>query len=165
METAGIKELRQSLSGLKQKELVEICARLVKYKKENKEFVSYLLLFNDDEAGFIKAVKDEINEGFSGINASNTYYFMKSGRKILKATNKYCRFSLKTETEVELLLHFIGQFLQHGKMANSITVARFSERLLVRLRKKIRLLHEDLQFDYQQELDRILGGAGNNSYS
>jgi hypothetical protein len=165
METAGIKELRQSLSGLKQKELVEICTRLVKYKKENKEYVSYLLLFNEDEEGFIRAVKKEINEAFSGINDSNTYYLMKSGRKILKATNKYCRFSLKTETEVELLIHFTGQFLHRGKMANSLAAARFLERLIARIRKKIGLLHEDLQFDYQQVLDRTLGGAGNQSFS
>jgi hypothetical protein len=156
MDVAGINELKRSLGALKTKELVEICSRLARYKKENKELISYLLLYNGDEKGYIDAVKNEINLGFENINSNNAYFFLKGCRKILKITNKYCRFSGKKETEVELLIYYLKSLKDTGYSINSsMTLGKFMERQVVKVRKVIGYLHEDLQFDYSEELNNI----------
>ncbi|MBK7212078.1 MAG: hypothetical protein IPH88_02025 [Bacteroidales bacterium] len=156
MEVAGINELKRSLGTLKSKELVEICSRLARYKKENKELISYLLFYNGDENGFIQAVKNEIHQGFESINSNNAYFFLKGCRKILKVTNKYCRFSGKKETEVDLLMYYLKTLKETAySFDSSVTLGKFKERQVVKVRKVIANLHEDLQFDYNLELNNI----------
>ena len=43
MKAATLNELRKELQALSSKELVEICLRLAKYKKESKELLTYLI--------------------------------------------------------------------------------------------------------------------------
>ncbi len=78
MKAATIHELKQELNTLPQKELVELCQRLGKFKKENKELLTYLLYEANDEDGYIKGIKKEIDEQFAEINLSHLYYAKKS---------------------------------------------------------------------------------------
>jgi len=154
MKAATVKQLKDELKEKQPHELLEICLHLSKFKKENKELLTYLLFEAQDEASFILSVKDEIDTSFDEINISrNFYYTKKSIRKVLKDIKKYIRYSKKKETEVELLLHFckclknIMKTLRRSKVLTGIY-----DRQLEMATKRIKLLHEDLQYDYNQEV-------------
>src|SRR5690606_39598156 len=106
MKPASVKEIKQELGHLNNQELMAICLRLSKFKKENKELLTYLLFQSSDEAAFVEAVKQQMDEQFEQMNRNNFYYIKKSTRKILRVLKKYAKYSAKKETEVELLLYF-----------------------------------------------------------
>src|SRR5271156_2180391 len=107
MKAATVHEIKQELSHLKADELVDLCLRLSKFKKENKELLTYLLFEAHNEPAFIKAVETEIAEQFAEIPKSNSLYLVKkSVRKILRRTNKHIQYMGSKIAEVELLLFF-----------------------------------------------------------
>ena len=96
---------------------MELCLQLSKFKKENKELLTYLLFEAHNEEGYIESVKEQIDELFENINTKSYFYIRKSVRKILTLTKKFIRYSKKTETEVELLLYFCTK-LKNFKPSN-----------------------------------------------
>ena len=156
MKAATVKELKEELSGYSQKELVEICLRLSKFKKENKELLTYLLYDSKDEMTFIRNVKEEIDLQFDQVNKKSYYYMKKSIRKILSNTRKYIRYSKEKETEVELLIYFCERL---SKFKPSIKRNKVLRNLYLRqlevISKSISKLHEDLQYDYGNELEKL----------
>jgi hypothetical protein len=60
MKPATISELKSALSLLNQKELIAVCAKMASFRKENKALLTYLLFEADDQAMFIKNVKEEM---------------------------------------------------------------------------------------------------------
>jgi hypothetical protein len=106
MKPVSLKDISQELTYRTPKELRDLCLRLARFKKENKELLTYLLFESADELAYVQSVKKELDEEFEQINRTSYFYIRKSVRKILKNTRKYIRYSKKKETEVELLLHF-----------------------------------------------------------
>ncbi len=64
MKAVTVKELREELTNCTPKELRELCLRLARFKKENKELLTYLLFESSDEVLFIEGVKKEVDEQF-----------------------------------------------------------------------------------------------------
>jgi len=156
MKTATVKELKQELNTRSHKELLELCLRLSRFKKENKELLTYLLFEADDETAFVEGVKREIELEFKGINTSSYYFMKKSVRKILRNTKKYIRYSKKKETEVELLIYFCAELIKMKPSINNNTVLNnLYKRQIASIKKAIATLHEDLQYDYEIELSEI----------
>ena len=93
MKSATIHEIKQELLTVKPAALVDLCLRLGRFKKENKELLTYLLFEAHDEAGYIRGIKEEIDNHFSEINLSHLYFAKKSLRKIARIINKYSRYS------------------------------------------------------------------------
>ena len=77
MKAATVNEIKQQLKETKPTELIELCLRLARFKKENKELLTYLLFEADDLQTYIANVKKEIDEGFTEINISNLYFAKK----------------------------------------------------------------------------------------
>lgn len=153
MKPASVTLIRQELSCLPQKELVQICLRLARYKNENKELLSYLLFEAGDEAEFLRSVKYEITLSFSEINPASSFYIRKSIRKILRTVNKFIRFSGSKQFEVELRLFFCRTMKNSGLMLPEVTsIVNLYGGQLEKVRKLLPLLHEDLRHDYQDEL-------------
>jgi hypothetical protein len=154
MKTATITQLKKELNYRSTDELLELCLRLAKFKKENKELLTYLLFESQDESGYIESVKREVDSQLESINTKNYYWMRKSIRKILKNLKKYIRYSLKKETEVELLLYFC---IQLKNMSPSIkrdkTLQNILERQLALVHKIMETLHEDLQYDVRLKLE------------
>jgi hypothetical protein len=153
MKASTISTLRKELNTLPAGDLLELCLKLIKYKKENKELVSYLLFDANNEPEFIKSIKEEIDLQFSEINMSHLYFAKKSIRKILKTTNKYIRYSGHKQTEVELLIHFCAKLKQSKipyKSSNSLL--NLFKNQVRKIHIAIAALHEDLQHDYMEEL-------------
>ena len=157
MKAVSVVTIKKELKHRSTEELLELCLRLSKFKKENKELLTYLLFESHDEAGYIDTVKAEIELQFDDINTSNYFYIKKSMRKILRNLKKYARYSLKKETEVELLLHFCA-ILKDFKPSiyKNVTLTNLYDRQIVSIKKIVGSLHEDLQYDYNLELERLV---------
>ncbi|MDB4292731.1 hypothetical protein N9954_04935, partial [Maribacter sp.] len=137
-------------------ELMQLCLRLSKFKKENKELLTYLLFEAENEEGYKEAVKAEIDEGFATINTNSYFYIKKSVRKILRNVKKYIRYSGTKETEVELLLYFCKILKTVRPPINqNTTLLNLYERQLLFIEKKITVLHADLQYDYGLLLEEL----------
>jgi len=157
MKTATVKQLKQELGTLSSDELLEICLRLSKFKKENKELLTYLLFEANNESAYIVNVKAEIKQQFEEINTKTYYYIKKSVRKILRNTKTRIRYSKKKETEVELLIYFCSELRTIESGINNNTVLRnIYDRQIEVIKKAISYLHEDLRYDYGIELDQLL---------
>jgi len=156
MKTATVRELKNELQYRSQTELVELCLRLSKFKKENKELLTYLLFEQSDEDAFILGVKQEIVADFTLINRNSYFYIKKSVRKILRNTKKYIRYSKKKETEVELLLYFCAELKDmRPNYKNNVSLVNIFNRQVLSIEKAIATLHEDLQYDYGMELQKL----------
>ena len=156
MKTATIKELKDELGHYSREELLDYCLRMAKFKKENKELLTYLLFEASNEAHYIEGLKELIDERFSEINTSNYYYIKKSIRKILREIKKHLRYSKNKETAVELLIYFCQKLaLMRPSINRSIALQNIYQRQLILIRKTIKTLDEDLQYDYGVELDNL----------
>lgn len=149
MKAVTVKELKEELTNYTPKELRELCLRLARFKKENKELLTYLLFESSNEALYVESVKKEVDHQFEQINKKSHYLIKKSFRKILRIIRKYARYSQKKETEVELLVYFCTKIKKFTPSVQKNTgLQNFYNRLIETIRKKVSLLHEDLQFDY-----------------
>ncbi len=157
MKAATAKQIKDELKGRPPKDLLELCLRLSRFKKENKELLTYLLFEAESESNYIENVVIQMDEQFAQINSQNYYYIKKGTRKILKGIKKYIRYSGNKETEVELLLAFCRSYKRAVPAANKrLVLKNIMDRQVALVKKKIALLHEDLQYDYGLELDSIL---------
>lgn len=155
MRSSSIQEIKQELVTLKPAELTALCLRLARFKKENKELFSYLLFEAQDEQGYIKNVKQEIEELFAGINISHLYFAKKTLRKILRVINKHSRYSGHKQTEIELRIFFCRQLKDSGIPFRQNAVLRnIFEGQLKKIDGALATLHEDLQHDYLKEIPR-----------
>jgi hypothetical protein len=153
MKASSISTLKKELATLPNSDVIDICMKLVKYKKENKELLSYLLFDANNELEYIRNIKEEIDLQFAEINLSHLYFAKKSVRKILKTTNKYIRYSGHKQTETELLIHFCTKLKKSGisiKSSNSLNNLYLNQ--VRKIRATISALHEDLQHDYLEEM-------------
>ena len=156
MKAATVNEIKLELSNRSKNDLLKLCLHLAKFKKENKELLTYLLYEAPDEQAYIESIKSEIEQEFLLINRNSYYYIKKSVRKILRSVKKYIRYSKKKETEVELLIYFCSQLKQMSPaMENNTALLNLFNRQIEVIKKAISHLHEDLQFDYNYELEKI----------
>lgn len=156
MKTASVKELKDELKYKDEKELMEIALRLSRFKKENKELLTYLLFEAHHEDDYVDSVKAHLDEQFLAVNTRNIYYAKKGIRKILKEAKKYIRYSGNKETEVSVLIHFCRLLQDFQPYYSQSKVLRdICDRQIVLIKVRISTLHEDLQYDFEQELNMI----------
>ena len=74
MKAATVAQLKIELKFRDTEELLELCLRLSKFKKENKELLTYLLFEAHNEEGYIQTVQEELDEMFSEINTNSYFY-------------------------------------------------------------------------------------------
>ena len=156
MKSASLKEIKQELQHRSQSELLELCLRLGRFKKENKELLTYLLFEASDENRYIESVKEYMDAEFENINTKSYFFIRKSMRKILTNTKKFIRYSKQKETEVELLLYYCTKLKAFNpSIRRSIRLLNIFNRQLILIKKTVDTLHEDLQYDYQVEINEL----------
>jgi len=157
MKAASIKEIKSALENLPPHELLPLTLRLTKFKKENKELVTYLIFEANDERGYIQSVKEAVDEQFEDINHSSLYFVKKSLRKILRLINRYSKYSAETQTGVELLIYFCKRIKETGiPVKKSTALVNLYEGQIKKIKKEINTMHEDLQYDYLKELETLI---------
>lgn len=156
MKTATVKQIKDELSALDRKALMQLVLRLSKFKKENKELLTYLLFESNNEQDYIYEIKLEVDEAFKAINTSSYFYIKKSIRKILKLVKTYIRYSNVKETEVEVLLYFCKKLRSmRPSMTKNQQLINLYAREIKNIEKKISTLHEDLKYDYTNLLENL----------
>ncbi len=156
MKAASINEIKQQLKTLPSSQLMDICLRLARYKKENKELLTFLLFEADDPESYINGIKSEMDEVFSAIHSTNLYLVKKSLRKILRTVTKYIRFTGSKVTEVEVLLYFCKKVKESDiSYRKSPALSNMYDRLIKKCKVAVASLHEDLQYDYKPSLDAL----------
>lgn len=156
METASIYQIKNEIKHLEKLELMELCLNLAKFKKENKELLSYLLFQADDEQHFIELIKKDIALDFKSINRSSLYLVKKSVRRILKQAKKYIRYSKKLTTEIEVLLYFCSELGRlSAELEQSVVLANMYHTQVRLIQKCLSKVHEDIQYDYKESFDAV----------
>ena len=156
MKAASINELKQELVTLPPKKVLELCLKLARFKKENKELLSYLLFNAHDEHGYVAGVKKEIDEQFAEVPKGNWYLAKKALRKILKAISKYSKHTSTKESEAEMLIHFCLNLKNSGIRFRSYKIlSALYDQQLKKLNALVEQVHEDLRFDYRKQLEQL----------
>jgi hypothetical protein len=159
--TYGLQDIKKEIQHLRYEQLSELCLRLVRYKKENKELLAYLLFEANDEHAFVEKVKAEVGFMLSQL-PSHSYLASKSVRKVLRLISKYVKFMASKPAEIDLLLNFCFNYLQYINKNTSYKPLRMIlMRQVEKINTNIKKLHEDLQFDHSQEYNRLLDEAEN----
>ncbi len=156
MKPATLAELKRELKSQTPEELLQICLRLGRFKKDNKELLSYLLFDAHDEQGYVQAIKYHIDDSMEEVNTSHIYYAKKGLQKILRGLNKYIRYSGNKQTEVEVLIHFCEAIKESPIDINrSIVIGNLYDRQVSKIQKALVKLHEDVQADYLHQINAL----------
>lgn len=156
MQSASISTIKKELQEIPQEALIELCLRLAKYKKENKELLHYLLFENSNEQKYISSINNQIEEEFEKVNVSNMFFAKKGIRRILRLANKYIKYSDYAETEIEILIHFCKQLKSLNiDYTKSAAMVNLYNNQLKKIDKAVQTLHEDLQYDFQKAIEEI----------
>ncbi len=156
MKINSISELQKELCTLKPKQVFEIALKITKHKKENKELLAYLLFFANNENAYVENLKIEIDTLFSEINRKSAYTTKKGLQKVVRIMNRYINYSDIQQTELELRIYFCKKV---NTQSISLDISPIISNLYYREIEKIKAvyskLHEDLQYDYKNELEKL----------
>lgn len=156
MKAATIHEIKKELELLDSQQIEALCLRLAKFKQENKELLTYLLFEAHHEQDYVDQVKREVTGEFQSIPNLNPYYAKKSLRRILRMVNKQIRYSGIPTTEVDLRIHFCHELKKSQiRMDKSPVLHNLYQQQLKKIDQALGKLNEDLQYDYQAEVERL----------
>lgn len=156
MKAASLALIKNELKQRTPEELLAICLRLGRFKKDNKELLTYLLFEAGDEASYIKLLKENVDDMMDEINMSHLYYAKKGLQKIVRSLNKSLRYSGQKQTEVEVRLYFCKCIKDSGiAISKHNTINNLYHREIKRIEKALSGLHEDLQADYKMEIEAL----------
>lgn len=106
MTFASLAEIKKELQQTDSDVIQSLCLRLAKYKKENKELLGYLLFESQDEASYVRQIKEDIDAQFEELKGRNLYIVKKMLRKTLRFANRHIKYSDRDETDLELRIYF-----------------------------------------------------------
>ncbi|MES2618629.1 MAG: hypothetical protein V4613_12175 [Bacteroidota bacterium] len=156
MKAYSLNDIRKSLLEKEPHELTALSLRMAKYKKENKELLSYLLFESGDEEHYIEGIKQEMDELFAEVINNSAYKYTKQIRKILRYTNKHIKYSGAPSTQADLLIYFCAQLQPALKKTSCPTAVKYLyEQQFKKIDAAIAKLHEDLQYDYVKQMQAL----------
>jgi hypothetical protein len=152
MKAASIAQLKKELVQLEHGELLDACLRLARFKKDNKELLTYLLFLQQDEQAFANSLCAEITDQFSLTPNAHK----KTLRKLIRWINKCMRFTKVKETEIRVRLHFCRS-LRSSKtpIRKSKVVINMYNGQLKKVRTVIEKLHNDIRNEVERELQSL----------
>ena len=107
MKSVSISDIKKELQTLHAKEIAQLCLRLARYKKENKELLGYLLFNAHNVEAYVAELKEEIKGLFNEMNQTKLFFAKKTLRKILRFINRQVKFMQDKQTEAELAHIFL----------------------------------------------------------
>jgi hypothetical protein len=156
LKTHTIYEIQKELNTLDKKQVLDLCMRLAKHKKESKELLSYLLFDVNDEKEYLEKVTIEINVLFDEINRKSTYTTKKGLQKVVRNLSKFIKNSSKKETELDLRIYFCNKVrASRINLDASKIISNIYYREIDKIKAAYSKLHEDLQYDYKERLEEL----------
>lgn len=153
MKSWSINQIKKDLETRNAAELMEICLKLARFKKENKELMGFLLFDSENVEEYVESIQLEMDESFENINTSSVYFIKKSVRKIVRTINKYIRIAGSKTVEAELLIYFCNAMKRYqipvdaSKQLDNLYTAQ-----LKKAEVALSTLHPDLQYDLRKQL-------------
>jgi hypothetical protein len=156
MKAASLNEIRKELRDTDPAKVGEFCMRMAKFKKENKELLTYLLFEAHDESAYVQNVKDEILNLFEDLPKGNVYFIKKSLRKILRFLNRQVKYSSIDVTEIELRIFFCLQMKQAKvPLTTGTVIYNLYHQQVKKINTILNKLPEDLQTDFEPDMRKI----------
>jgi hypothetical protein len=156
MNAVSLSEVKRELTHVSPSTLQALCLRLARYKKENKELLTYLLFEAHDESAYLERVKQEMDDLFEAIPKTNVYFIKKSLRKVLRILNKQIRYSGIKQSELELRIYFCRKVSEAGiRLLPSQVLINMYQQQLKKIDSVLEKLPEDLQYDYHGDIKRL----------
>ena len=156
MNPASIDDIKNELKQLPPKKVLDLTLRLARFKKENKELLTYLLFESHDEAGYIKMLQADIDEKFTAVDPSPISKAKKEYRKILRVINRQIKYIGSKSAGAELLLYFSMKLRDQENTLHPRLQTIFLQQL-AKAEKLLPLIEDDLQFDYRQKIEVLRG--------
>ena len=157
MKAASAKDIKEALQNLPESELLALCLRLSRFKKENKELLTYLLFEAADEESYVQELKSFIELEFEALPEKSAYLAKKSIRRIIRSVNRYLKYTDVKTTSVEVMISLCRQLRRLAKIyRESVAIQKIYSSHLKKVETIISTLHEDLQFDYKKELEDLI---------
>lgn len=156
MKTNGIAEIKKTIKNISQTELAEICLKLARLKKDNKEYIHFLLYESADPLAYAEDVKESLHDSLTNLNR-HPGLKVKELRKHLRFLSRHIRYTSSTEVEITLIIWFAEMMITYAgvRQSNKALYSLFI-RQIEKVRKSFPKLHEDLQFDYTHPYNDLL---------
>ncbi|MBK8347521.1 MAG: hypothetical protein IPL08_07790 [Saprospiraceae bacterium] len=156
MKAATLHQIKKELETSSPQRVMDLILKLIKYKSENKELISYLLFDQDDLSTYIADLREEVSTMLGDVEKLLPYMVKRTLRKTLRFITKFSKYTGSKEVEAELLVHFCKIIKEKG-------IVRYSNKMisgiyykqLEKIEKLILSLHEELQFDYTEALRKL----------
>lgn len=160
MKSASLSDVKKELQSLDPKQLAEICITLARYKKDNKEYLDFLLFEAANKEEYITRLKEQIDEDFMlARGQGNLYYTKKTLRRVLRYINKYCKYIGEKTATIDLLIYFCIKLKKSGiPFHDSRLIVNMYEQQVKKIHMLVATLHEDLRMDYAPDLEKISPG-------
>lgn len=160
MKVAPLSELKHELADLSKGELLALCLRLARFKKDNKELLTYLVFEAADLEAYIAGIDEFMTHEFSLINYSQSYFAKKSLRRLLRLVNKYIRYTGSRQAEAGLLIRFCELLKNSGiSFKKNTQIQKMYSAQLLKIDKAIATLHPDLGYDYKKRASELPIGS------
>jgi hypothetical protein len=156
MKSATISQLQKELKELPPEQVLEICVQLAKYKKENKEYLNFLIFGAQDKESYFEKVKEDLELQFDGINRMSAYTTKKGLQKMVRLLTKHIRQAKSQKTELELRLWFCNRIRRARiNLDRSQVTSNLYYREVEKIKKVYGKLHEDMRYDYRKDLENL----------
>ena len=154
MKTASLKEIKVELENTPPDVLLELCLKLTKFKKENKELLTYLLFEESNEKLYVNSVKELLDELFTTVNKTQLYFAKKTIRKIVRTANRYIKYSNSKTTEPDILIHICEKINELNlNLAKNTALQNIYLSQVKKIKKAVSAMHEDEQYDYLKMIE------------
>jgi vacuolar-type H+-ATPase catalytic subunit A/Vma1 len=149
MKAASLKEIKTELENLPPAELLRLALRLTKFKKENKELLTYLLFEATDEQSYVRSVNEMLDELFAEVNTKSIYIAKKNLRKIVRMAGRYIKYSDAETTEPDVLIHVCQKIKELPiSIKKYAALLNLYQAQVKKISKAVEGMHEDIQYDY-----------------
>ena len=156
MKTASLKEIKTELEKVPPDVLLELCLKLTKFKKENKELLTYLLFEEGNETSYVSSVKEMLDEIFTTVNKTQLYFAKKTIRKIVRIANKYIKYSNCSNTEPDLLIHICEKINEINiNLTKNTALHNIYLSQVKKIKKSIENLHNEEKYDYLKLIETL----------
>jgi hypothetical protein len=156
VKAATIDEIKKELQQLPPKKAVELVLRLARFKKENKELLSYLLFEAGDTAGYIQSIEIQIKEQLGELSSARSPDQKKGSRRILRLINRQAKYIGTKEAHVQMLHFFCVQFAEifgYPNLSTPLTTIFLQQ--VNKISKLLAEVDEDLRHDYERWLQNL----------
>jgi hypothetical protein len=150
-----LSDLKKELLELSKPELIQLCLRVAKLKRENKELLAYLIFDSDDPLFYAQKLKPEIKEVFEQ-PFQHAYYLTKSIRKAMRLITKYYRFTSNKQGETELLIYLVEEFyLSWRNEYRYQALGKVIYRCLEKAQSNLKKIDEDFRADFENPINEL----------